>query len=124
LKNILKNTRDGQCRLCGKHEETVSHLVAACPVLANAKYKERHNEVAKIVHWSLCQKYNINTIHQWWKHVPEAVTENSEVKILWDFSISKIKNQNQQQNPLPRDSLKKIFLPRQREGLVEKNLPS
>jgi len=86
-KNILKCTRDGQCRLCGQHEETVSHLVAGCPILANAKYKERHNEVAKIVHWSLCKKYNIETIQQWWKHQPEAVAENDAVKILWDFSI-------------------------------------
>src|SRR6476659_11439629 len=86
-KNILKCTRDGQCRLCGQHEETVSHLVAGCPILVNAKYKERHNEVAKIVHWSLCKKYNIETIQQWWKHQPEAVAENDAVKILWDFII-------------------------------------
>ena len=86
-KNILKNTRDGQCRLCGQHEETVSHLVAGCPILANAKYKERHNEVAKRVHWSLCKKYNLEITQQWWKHKPEPVTENRDVKILWDFSI-------------------------------------
>ncbi len=86
-KNILKVTRDGQCRMCGQHEETVSHLVAGCPILANAKYKERHNEVAKIVHWSICNKYNIETLQQWWKHKLESVTENSEVKI-WATSVS------------------------------------
>lgn len=55
--------------------------------MANAKYKERHNEVAKKVHWSLCRKHNIETVQQWWKHKPADVTENNEVKILWDFSI-------------------------------------
>jgi len=48
---------------------------------------ERHNEVAKKVHWSLCKKYNIETTQQWWKHKPDDVTENDKVKILWDFSI-------------------------------------
>src|SRR5690349_6494604 len=45
-----------------------------------------HNE-AKKVHWSLCKKYNIATTQQWWKRKPEPVIENSEVKILWNFSI-------------------------------------
>ena len=73
--------------MCGQHEETMAHLVAGCKVLANGHYKERHNEVAKIVHWSLCRKYNVETVEQWWKHAPEAVTETEKVKILWDFSI-------------------------------------
>ena len=73
--------------MCGQHDETVAHLVAGCKVLANGQYKERHNEVAKIVHWSLYRKYNIATVDQWWKHAPEAVTETEQVKILWDFSI-------------------------------------
>ena len=87
MKNILKAAVDGNCRMCGQYQETVDHLVAGCKVLANHQYKQRHNQVAKRVHWALCQKYKITTVKQWWKHAPEGVTETDKAKLLWDFSI-------------------------------------
>jgi hypothetical protein len=87
MRNILKLDVDGKCRMCGQYDETVAHLVAGCKVLANDKYKQRHNQVAKRVHWSLCRKYSIETPEQWWKHTPEPVVETDRAKILWDFSI-------------------------------------
>ena len=39
------------CRLCGEFEETIVHLMAACPSLAASEYLYRHNVVAGVIHW-------------------------------------------------------------------------
>ena len=48
------------------------------------EYKRRHDNVARIVHWKLCGKYNLKRSEKWYEHAPEDVVENEEVKILWD----------------------------------------
>jgi hypothetical protein len=32
--NILQRERDGRCRLCRKFDETLEHVLSACPILA------------------------------------------------------------------------------------------
>ena len=46
-----------------------------------------HDNVARIVHWKLCRKYNLKRCEKWYKHAPEGVIENEEVKILRDVMI-------------------------------------
>ena len=75
------------CRLCGEHPETVKHLVSGCTKLAGALYKSRHNCVVKYLHWLLCQKHSFTCYIQWWNCEPVPVTENDQLKILWDFNI-------------------------------------
>ena len=48
-------------------------------------YIVRHDRVTKLVHWSLCKKYNLPTSKNLWAHQVEKVSENEEVKILWNF---------------------------------------
>ena len=84
---IMKISHDTKCRLCKEKDETVSHLLSACPKLAGSQYIRRHNEVAKILHHGICKQHNIQTAERTWMHQPEAVTETEEVKILWDFEI-------------------------------------
>ena len=63
--NSIKNRIDEEdvspmCRLCGEREETVSHIVAECKKLAQREYKMwRHDKVGQVIHWKLCQKFNI-----------------------------------------------------------------
>ncbi|XP_068738999.1 uncharacterized protein [Montipora capricornis] len=63
--NSIKNRIDKEdvspmCRLCGEREETVSHIVAECKKLAQREYKMwRHDKVGQVIHWKLCQKFNI-----------------------------------------------------------------
>lgn len=73
--------------MCKAADETVTHILTACPKLAGKEYMERHNAVAAIIHKNLCQEYKIETAHQDWLHKPDAVTETDEVKVLWDFEI-------------------------------------
>ena len=84
---IMKTSHDTKCRLCKEKDETVAHLLSACPKLAGSEYIRRHNEVAKILHHGISQHHNIPTTDRTWLHQPEAVTETDEVKILWDFEI-------------------------------------
>jgi len=37
------------CRLCGKQEETIQHILAGCSVLAPTCYLKRHNLVASFI---------------------------------------------------------------------------
>ena len=47
----------------------------------------RHDKVGQVIHWKLCQKFNIPCKDKWYDHEPEGVIENDQVKVLWDFRI-------------------------------------
>ena len=59
---IIKSRIDKQdvsrvCRMCGKREESIAHVVAECEKLAQNQYKNwRHDRVGKVIHWELCNK--------------------------------------------------------------------
>ena len=79
---------DSTCRVCGYADETVAHIVAQCQKLAQKEYKQmRHGNVAKLIHWKLCEKWGYEKSDQWYTHKPEKVLESEECKILWDFPI-------------------------------------
>ena len=76
------------CRFCSEHEETIQHVLAGCPVLASTSYVERHNMVARVVHWNLCKFFNLPLFtNTWFCHRPQPVSENEVTKILWDFGL-------------------------------------
>ena len=85
--NIDKQPVSPKCRLCGEKSETVMHLISGCKKLAGGQYKRRHYKVAKRVHWKLCKKYGMKCSDKWYEHIPEEVTENSEVELYWDLTI-------------------------------------
>jgi hypothetical protein len=87
LKHIMKTGEDSSCRYCHQHQETIDHLVSACPTLAKSEYLVRHNKVAQYVHWKVCQHYGIQVHKSWYQHEVTPVAENDKVTILWDFSI-------------------------------------
>ena len=41
----------------------------------------------KVVHWKLCEKYHLEKKDKWYEHVPDSVSENNEVKLLWDMNL-------------------------------------
>ena len=85
--NIDKTGSSPLCRLCGEKNETVTHLVCGCKVLAQKEYKRRHDNIARIVHWKLCGIYNIGRVDKWYDHHPDGAIENESVKILWDMTV-------------------------------------
>jgi len=35
----------------------------------------------------LCEKYHLEKNDKWYRHAPDSVSENDEVKLLWDVNI-------------------------------------
>ncbi|XP_063595812.1 uncharacterized protein LOC134772704 [Penaeus indicus] len=85
--HIDKSAESPLCRMCEEKGETVHHIVSECKKMAQKEYKRRHDNVARIVHWHLCKKYNLERTEKWYEHAPEGVVENDEVKLLWDVNI-------------------------------------
>ncbi|XP_069971818.1 uncharacterized protein [Penaeus vannamei] len=87
-KRVYGEDIDSSCRVCGAAEETVAHIVSECQKLAQKEYKEvRHDNVAKVIHWKLCEKWGFEKSDKWYTHKPEKVLESNECKILWDLPI-------------------------------------
>ena len=85
--NIDKQNVSALCRMCHQKEESVNHVICECSKLAQSDYKIRHDNVARIIHWELSKVYGLTHAEKWYDHVPEAVIESNEVKLLWDFNI-------------------------------------
>ena len=73
--------------MCRVENETISHIVSECKMLAQKEYKERHDNVCRYIHWKLCKKHDFQRAQQWYEHEPDGVIENKGYKILWDFTI-------------------------------------
>jgi hypothetical protein len=76
------------CRVCDTYDETVDHILSGCPQLAKTEYLERHNRIAKYIHWSLCHSHGIEAPEKWYEHKPTTVMENSDVTLLWDMPVA------------------------------------
>ena len=40
-----------------------------------------------MIHWKLCEKHNFERKEKWYKHCPEGVVEDDDVKLIWDINI-------------------------------------
>ena len=74
------------CRMCRVENETVSHIVSECKMLAQKEYKKRHGNACRYIHWRICEKHSFQRAQQCYEHTPDGVIENKGYKILWDFT--------------------------------------
>ncbi|KAL7634034.1 UNVERIFIED_CONTAM: hypothetical protein RMT77_015359 [Armadillidium vulgare] len=88
-KHIEGENISDKCRVCDQDTESVPHILAGCQTLLNRHlYTERHNTICKLIHFKLCQKYNIRTeSNNYWKQNPPEIEENEEVLLLYDCTI-------------------------------------
>ena len=56
-------------------------------MIVNTEYLQRHDRVAKFIHWTLCKNFNLPHTEKWYEQTPQPVMESTEVTILWDFNI-------------------------------------
>ena len=76
------------CRVCGAADETVAHIVSECLKLVQKEYKQvRHDNVAKMLHWKLCEKWGFNKAEKWYMDKPEKALESEDCKILYRLTI-------------------------------------
>ena len=89
LRNVVyRENIQSICRVCGAADETVVHINSECSKLEQKEYKQvRHGNVAKVLHWKLCQKWGFNKAEKWYIHKPQKVLKSDIRKILWDFPI-------------------------------------
>ena len=80
--HIDKIVDSPSCRMCGETSETTSHIVSQCSKLAKKEYKRSHDNVARMVHWKLCEKINFEKSEKWYLHNPQTVTENVNHKLI------------------------------------------
>ena len=60
IKNkIGKTSENPLCRMCRENGEAVQHIICECKKLAKREYKRRQDTVAKLFHWKLCEKHNL-----------------------------------------------------------------
>ena len=84
---ILKDGAEPNCRLCTEKEETVDHIISACPTIVNREYLQRHDRVAKFIHGTLRKNFNLPHTEKWYEHTPQPGIGSTEVTILWNFTI-------------------------------------
>ena len=89
---ILKKSVDPNCRLSRTHPETISHIVSGCPMLAKHEYLERHNRVAKFIHWTICKTHGFEVKSKWYEHEIRPVIKKDELTVLWDSPIHTERN--------------------------------
>ena len=73
--------------MCGQADESINHILSECSKMAQKEYKRRHDWVGKKVHWEVSKRCGFDVAEKWYKHEPDAVSENNDFHILWDFEV-------------------------------------
>ena len=75
---ILHTETDRKCRLCQQHDETIDHIISACPILAKEQYVKRHDKVSAQIHFNICKEIGVQLDKKkhWYEHVPNSVVTN------------------------------------------------
>ena len=84
---IDKAQENSKCRMCGKAEDSVNHVLSKCSKLAQKEYKRRHHWFGTKIHWDIRRKYGIEMKEKWYEHKPKIVMENDKSRILWNFTV-------------------------------------
>jgi len=71
---ILQTETESKCRLGQQFDETVEHIISACPILAKEQYIKRHDRVCGQLHFNMCKETGVklNNKHRY-DHVPRSV---------------------------------------------------
>jgi hypothetical protein len=58
--SILQIKTDSKRRLCQQSDETIDHIISACPILAREQYVKRHDRMCAQLHFNLCKETGVN----------------------------------------------------------------
>ena len=56
---ILNTETESKCRLCQKFDETIDHIIWACPILAKEQYIKRQDRVSAQLHFKICKETGV-----------------------------------------------------------------
>ena len=81
-----RRTMDSKCRMCGKQEETLTHILASCESISESLYvKYRHSQVGKIVYQEFLENNGVKNQAPTWK--PKEVMKTGDLELWWDKKI-------------------------------------
>ena len=85
-----KSSMDSKCRLCGKNEENIYHIIASCPFFSSNLYViARHNPIAKNIYDQVSATDNDNKEKRTHTNkVPPSITKLGSTEIWWDKHIA------------------------------------
>jgi hypothetical protein len=86
LAKVAGSDIPSECRLCGKHPETVSHMVAGCEVTRLTTVLSRHNDLVGIVYRAACRQHDMNPSYT--KNSPATLTEREGGQIWYDHRFT------------------------------------
>ena len=50
---------DSKCRLCQQHDETIDHIISACPIQAKEQCVKRHDKVSAQILFNICKEIGV-----------------------------------------------------------------
>jgi len=86
----LNTETDSKCRLCQQFDETIDHIISACPILAKEHYIKRHDRVCAQLHFNICKETGVHMDKKhWYEYVPKSVETSQEgkVTVLWNQKV-------------------------------------
>jgi len=84
---IWKTGTSGKCRLCKEQDETISHIISGCKILAATKYLYQHDQIATYLHWCIAKDMGVEVTPSWLKHKPsDSISKEGKI-LMWDMSI-------------------------------------
>jgi Reverse transcriptase (RNA-dependent DNA polymerase) len=81
-----RNTSQGiGCRKCRDAMETIEHVISCCKHWLTTLYIDRHDSVARNIHYILCQRFNVQPPHYTQRITP--VLETDSIRLYWNQPI-------------------------------------
>ena len=78
---------DARCRMCGKAQESVAHVLSGCSVLAQTKYLSRHNSALKILFFELLKSYQLTEVIPPWYSPTQPKPSYEQATVYWDVPV-------------------------------------
>ena len=94
-KTHINLPNDTLCRLCCKTSESIPHVLAGCPALAQNKYLARHNAALKVLFWEMLRELQLSdTVPPWYSLVvPKPIYESPKAQAYWDIPLFAVSEQ-------------------------------
>ena len=64
---IDRTQEESKCRMCGRADETINHLLSECSKMAQKECKRRHDWMGERIHWDVCKKNKIQVKEKWYE---------------------------------------------------------
>ena len=68
--------QNSKCMLYGNRDKTINQIISECSKLAQKEYKTGHDNVGKLIHWEMCQRFKFDPTNKWYVHNQASDQEN------------------------------------------------